>query len=122
MIQDLVEVVRLEHGRLLLDKQAVHLGPFVEELLERSSWMLEVARIKSEIPFHLPPAYADPTRLERIFIHLLSNALKFSSSSSEVELKADVRADALAISVEDRGVGIAAEDLPRIFQRLHERR
>ena len=122
MIQDLVDAVRLESHQLRLEKQPLYLGAFVGDLLERSETVLDVCRVRPRIPEGLPPVSADPNRLERILINLLTNALKYSSPESEVVMKARRTGREVTVTVVDRGVGICPEDLPHIFQRFYRAR
>lgn len=117
MIQDLVEAARLESGQFRLALQAVDLRSFIVDLLRRLEPTLEVERIRTDVPEGLPPALADPGRLERILTNLLTNALKYSPPGSEVSITARQHDGELVTSVTDRGPGIAPEDLPKLFQR-----
>ncbi|HEY5675684.1 MAG TPA: ATP-binding protein, partial [Myxococcales bacterium] len=118
MIRDLVEAARMESGRLALQRQPTPLRPLVERLLAQAAGALDVARVRVEVPADLPAADADPARLERILLNLVGNALKYSPEGGEVRVGAEVRDGALVVSVADRGLGIAAEDLPRVFERF----
>jgi PAS domain S-box-containing protein len=119
MIQDLVDSTRMEVGYLRLDRQPLELGHHISQLLEQYSMVLEVARIRVEMPEGLPPVDADPNRLERILTNLLSNALKYSPPSTEVLLVATPGRGEVTISVIDRGKGIPKEDLPHLFERFY---
>ncbi|MBE0644544.1 MAG: LptF/LptG family permease [Bacteroidetes bacterium] len=122
MIGNLVDAAFLESGQLVLHKEVVELKEFLQALLERLETVAEVRRIEAVIPSDLPPIEADPVRLERILVNLLSNALKYSPADSPVRLEARKEADAVTISVIDRGRGIEAEDLPHIFDRFYRTR
>jgi PAS domain S-box-containing protein len=119
MILDLVESTRLEAGQLRLTKRPTNLRALLDGLLDRSSGVMEVERIRVQIPADLPPVDADPDRLERVFTNLLTNALKYSSKGSEVVVEAVATDGWVTTSVVDRGVGISEEDLPHIFERFY---
>jgi signal transduction histidine kinase len=119
MIRDLVEAARMESGRLALALQPVDLAPFVARLLQQLTGALDVARVRADLPPDLPPASADPARLERIVTNLVANALKYSPGDEPVTVSACVRGGWIAVSVADRGPGIAPEDRRRIFERFY---
>jgi len=122
MIQDLVDSARLEAGQLQPQKQVVDLDAFTSDLLQRAGTLMDIGRIKIEIPANLPPVSADPDQLERIFTNLLTNALKYSPPETQVLVKAERTNGEVVVSVADRGVGIAPEDLPHIFERFYQPR
>ncbi|MCL4552979.1 MAG: ATP-binding protein, partial [Candidatus Marsarchaeota archaeon] len=122
MIQDLVDSIRLESGQLKLEKQAIDLRQTVSDFLERGKTLMDVQRIKTEMPAGLPTVSADPNRLERILTNLLTNALKYSDPGTEVLLKAQAAEKEVTVSVTDHGMGIPPEDLPHIFERYFRAR
>jgi signal transduction histidine kinase len=67
-------------------------------------------------------AYGDAERLERILVNLLSNALKYYSPEGEVTVRVERLEGAAVLTVADRGVGIAPEDLPHVFERFFRAR
>lgn len=119
MIQDLDEIAHLETGSLKLSVRPVELQNFTQELLQRLSGTLQVERIQLQMAEGIPPIQADPDRLERILVNLLSNALKYSPPDREVVVRADVQDASVVLSVRDFGEGIASEDLPHIFERYY---
>jgi signal transduction histidine kinase len=116
MIRDLVESARLESGSLVLRREPVRLRRYLDDLLEQSAGVLEVGRVRNEVPDLVPPVDADPARLDRIVLNLIGNALKYSSDG-DVEIHAEVNGAGVKVTVSDRGPGIPAEDLPRLFER-----
>lgn len=117
MIQDLVDAARLEAGQLPVHPVPVELYSFISNLLERHAPTMQVERIRVEVPQGLPSVAADPDRLERILINLLSNALKYSPQDTRVTTRARQEDGQIVVSVSDQGPGIPAEDLPKLFQR-----
>ncbi len=76
-------------------------------------------RVRIEIDEVLPPVSANPEALERILANLVSNALKYSPADAEVSLGIERQGDEAVVSVRDRGIGIAADDLARLFERYY---
>ena len=117
MLRDLADAARSEVGGIELAARAVPLRPFLAELLELADGALEAQRVQNAVPEDAPPVLADPDRLDRILANLVGNALKYSQDRVVVNARPD-GAEVL-VRVVDRGPGIAADDLPRIFDRYY---
>ncbi len=116
VIRDLVDLSEIEAGRPLeLHREQLDLHTFLLRLKQQPGTVLASNRIRIDAPKGLPPALADPDRLERILTNLLANALKFSYPETEVTLRLSRRGDEVLISVSDRGPGISAEECPLLF-------
>jgi PAS domain S-box-containing protein len=118
MIGDLVDVARMEGGQLSVRRKAVRLQPFWADLAQRFGTVLDLERIRVDLPDDLPPALADGPRLERVLINLLTNAMKYSAADRPVQVRARCPGDHLVLEVADEGQGISAEDRGRIFDRF----
>ena len=119
LIQDLVDATRQEAGRLRLERQTVDLPGLAQDLLARQTGALETNRIHIEPRPNLPPVSADPPRLERILVNLLSNALKYSPPDSTVEVRFAQHNGEVVTSITDRGPAIPPEALPHLFDRSY---
>jgi PAS domain S-box-containing protein len=123
MIRDLVDLMQLETGQpLRLNRVELDPREFVLTLLERLRPLWDVGRVKVESQARVPEVLADPDRLERILINLLSNALKYSSAGSEVVVRLSHRSGRVAISVSDRGDGIPEAEMATLFEPYLRRR
>jgi PAS domain S-box-containing protein len=123
MLEELVDMARLEGGQLVPKTSPLLIDSFVQQMLGRLEGVrlkgfLETGRLTAEIPDDLPPVLADPDLLERILLNLLTNAMKYSPAASPVRLAARRMAGEIEISVIDRGEGVAPEDQSRIFERF----
>jgi signal transduction histidine kinase len=125
MIDDLLEVTRLETGKLTILPERVSLAEAIADAVDT---LRENARLKDiEVTIvatdNLPPAHADPTRLRQIIINLLENAIKFTPPGGQVSVTAQVRATMppmLQCDVSDSGCGVGADAAPHIFERLYQ--
>ncbi len=117
MIQDLIDVTRLEAGQLQLSRRPVDLRDSLFNLLERQIERHDRERIRVEAVDSLPPVFADPIRLERILMALVSNALQYSAPGTAVNVRF-AQSDGMVITwVRDCGPGIPPEMLPKLFER-----
>jgi PAS domain S-box-containing protein len=120
IIEDLVDSARLATGQLRLDNQPVDLRALVTDLLERAKVAMDGRRVKVQMPDGLPNVWGDADRLDRVLTNLISNALKYSPQEAEVLVQGTQVDGEVLTSVSDKGVGIAAKDLPRIFERYYQ--
>ncbi len=120
LINDLLDATKIEAGKLTIRKRACEPKP----LLERStSSMTGYAdeygvSVRADVAPGLAPIVADSDRVEQILSNLLSNAVKFSHRGDEVVVRARAEGDMLRVDVADTGVGIAENDLPRLFEKF----
>ena len=118
ILRDLVDLTSLESQReLKLNREAVDLKGLVVGLKDRLEGVLDMDRIRIEAPDRLDPVLADPDRVERILVNLLSNALRYSDPHSEVVVSLAERDGEVLTSVTNRGRGIPKEKLPSLFER-----
>jgi signal transduction histidine kinase len=118
MIQDLADMARLEGHQLVLTREAVDVQSFMPDLLTRLQDILPVHRVSMEIAPNLPPVQVDYSRLERIVLNLLTNAFRYSVAETPVHIRAFRQEAEIVIAVSDQGRGIAAQDLPHLFERF----
>ena len=117
MIKDLVESARLEAGKLEMHTEPADLLSLLSESLDRVGSQEIRTRVRLEAPEWVPPVLADPERLDRVVVNLVTNALKYSAPESPVVVSLAQADGEAVVSVADQGVGIPPEDLPHLFQR-----
>ena len=113
---DLLEHARIEGGKLPVHLEAVALPPLFDDMAETVAVLLGARRVRfaTDLPSDTPPVRADPVRLRQILTNLLSNAVKFTDAG-EIVLGARTDGESVDITVRDTGVGIAADELPKVF-------
>ena len=122
MVQELGELSRIESSEVCLEKTLVDLTDVVERAVGRLGAQASRAGINLEIEPHpaLPRVMAEEDRVEQVLVNLIHNAIKFTSAGGEIHVSARVEDDKILVSVADTGIGIPAEDLPRIFERFYK--
>lgn len=122
MVHELLELSRIESGRVPMQMIPVPPHELATPAVERMQLQAERAglRLNMEIPTSLPQVKADPDRIEQVLVNLLHNAIKFTPPGGEILVRAWVENDRVVFSVHDTGNGIAAEVLPRIFERFYK--
>jgi signal transduction histidine kinase len=102
---------------LRLSPQSLDLGQFIGDLKERMAEVSGMERCEVQVAEDLPLVSADPDRLERILANLLGNSLKYSTPGTPIRLTVARGHEEAVVSVTDEGPGIAADDLPHLFER-----
>jgi signal transduction histidine kinase len=119
MADELLTVARMEGGALIPKKERLSISDAVRDAVTRARPRAELLRAKlnADAPAGLT-AIADAALVGKILDNMLNNALTYVDESPTVEVSATREGDRLAISVVDNGIGISAEDRPRIFGRF----
>jgi len=122
LINDLLDVSRLEAGRIELTPRSLDLRHVVEQVGTVVTAAAQARRItvRTLLPADLPAVQADPSRLQQILVNLVGNAVKFSTPGGEVRILAGRQRDQAWVAVEDDGVGIARDELTRIWDPFYQ--
>jgi two-component system phosphate regulon sensor histidine kinase PhoR len=122
LVDDLLELSRLETRRLPLNFQAIQLRTCVARALERSDSLINTvgATVQVDIPNEVPVVEADPVKIEQAIFNLLDNALKYGGKPSlKVWISMKRSGSDLLLEVKDNGPGIPLADQPHIFERFY---
>jgi signal transduction histidine kinase len=120
LINDLLDLVRLESGRMEIKLEPVEVAEFAKGLASAAKQVADDKRIKLEtvVDPAVGTVLADRDKLEKIVLNLLFNALKFTPAGGHVSLRAGREGEELVLIVSDTGMGIAEKNLPFVFDRF----
>jgi signal transduction histidine kinase len=124
LVNDLLNISRLETGKLLLDLHPIDMAGLIKKVVDghlngRIQHEKKQVVIKTEIPDNLPMIQADEARIVQVITNLLDNALNYTTNGDEIEISANCDGDLVCVSVSDNGIGIAEEDQQKIFDRFY---
>ena len=119
LVDDLFELARIDAGVLQLSLEETSLHDLISDTISSFQPQAECrgVRLVGEVSGDVDPVLANPPRLQRVLHNLLSNALRHTPPDGTVALRAQPRGTDVQVEVADTGEGIAAEDLPRVFER-----
>jgi two-component system, OmpR family, phosphate regulon sensor histidine kinase PhoR len=122
LVNELLELSRIESGKVLLSFQRAHPCDLLKPAYERMSLQAERAGLELilDCPPDLPIVFADPDRISQVLINLVHNAIKFTPPEGSITLSAYQDEDYIVFYVRDTGVGIPKKDLTRIFERFYK--
>ncbi|HEY0477984.1 MAG TPA: AAA family ATPase [Kofleriaceae bacterium] len=117
LVDDLLDVSRIARGKIDIVRAPVDLAGVVREAIELVSPLIEQHRTPLEVrlPAAPVPIRADAMRIAQVVSNVIGNAVKFGNPGSPVAIAVEIEADRAVVRVSDRGVGIAADLLPHIF-------
>ena len=122
LINDQLELSRLQSGTIAIEKKRMTLDDLVYDVCDRYQSIAEEHGLSLEIPTDFaacPPVYANADRVEELLIILLDNAIKYTEKGS-VRVSAEWDDTVVRLSVSDTGIGISEEDLPYVFDRFYK--
>ncbi len=121
LVNDLLEVSKIESGAVRIKLVEVDLRSSIEDVIERLSPQASEKRIRlqTRIPKSPLEIKADPNRLSQILLNLMSNAIKYTKEGGRVTVTVRKRKSAIAVSVEDTGIGMSSEDLEHLFEKFY---
>ena len=122
LVDDLLDLSRMETGRLEIKIGAVSMHDVIDRVAKRLGNGAKEKGIDLQVslPSRLPNVQGDAERLEQVVTNLVDNGIKFTPQGGEVAIKACVKDEDLMVQVIDTGIGIPADVLPNLFQRFYQ--
>jgi two-component system sensor histidine kinase KdpD len=119
LIENLLDLSRLEAGVLRIDREPVRLGATAREVTRKVQLATPKHQLELDWPANDPMVNADQKRIYQVIQNLLTNAVKYSPDGGCITLSAAIDRRELVMSVADQGLGMPAAELDRIFDRFH---
>jgi len=121
LVQDLLDVSRIETGRMKLELRPVNLAAILDEVVRLLHHEFEARQqiLSLDAPPDLPPVRADRARLAQVLTNLLGNAYKYTPPGGAVSLRAEIHNGTVLCSVADTGIGISPQDQGKLFEKFY---
>jgi signal transduction histidine kinase len=122
LVEDLLDVSRLESGRLEIQREPVDLGELIADVVGDFRASAQSRDIVFSRPDEGMEVLGDRQRLEQVVVNLLQNAIKYSPQGEQIVVALRREGGEAFVSVADQGIGVPAEEQPRLFQRFFRAR
>ena len=124
LINDLLDLSKLEAGKMEVRRKRMAVNNVIQEVIDSlNNWARSKnITLEKRIEDMLPDVEIDPDRLAQVLTNLVGNAVKFTPNDGKITLEAKLSdgKKELEVSVKDTGIGIAPEDLPKIFSKFYQ--
>lgn len=122
IINDILDVSKIESGHLTLRKKPVNVVELVRQSIDVVASPARAAGVtlESNVPASIRPVMVDPDRIVQALVNLLSNAVKFAPTGTVVSVSVTGTAQLVTVTVSDQGEGIAPENLNRLFRKFEQ--
>jgi PAS domain S-box-containing protein len=122
LILELLDVSRIETGRLEIRREPLPWTTFVSDVVHRHHTAVNDRRFQLNLPVGHKRIIGDRDRLEQVLGNLMENAVKYSPDGSEIVVTVEERGEQMVTSVADHGIGIPTDELGQVFERFHRGR
>jgi signal transduction histidine kinase/CheY-like chemotaxis protein len=118
LVNNLLEVAKIESGNLVLELKPAHLKPTITEAILLNRFLADSKQIQLHLDYddNIPEMMVDASKIQQVMNNLISNAIKYSHPQTQVQISATLQQDEVLISVTDKGPGILEYELNKLFQ------
>ncbi|WP_183251343.1 ATP-binding protein [Anoxybacteroides tepidamans] len=122
LVNDLLDLARMEAGHMTLNVETVQLRPYIERIIHKFQGLAKEKEIDLSAEFRSEDMHMtiDPDRIEQVLTNLIDNALRHTNEHGMVKVIVERSGDAVTIHVQDSGSGIPEDDLPFVFERFYK--
>jgi signal transduction histidine kinase len=124
LIEDLLDVARMESGAFTIELQPLDFGSLAADVCEQFRPQATEARrtLECDVERDIPPVWLDRDRMSQVLVNLIGNALKFTPAGGSVTVRVRRQGEGVSCAVTDTGVGIPPDELPHLFERFWQAR
>jgi len=119
LVNDLLDVSKIQSGKLQLQRQRFKVDKLVEEVIEDMQ-IISKHKIAFEKNGKIPKVWADRYHISEVLVNLISNAIKYSPRSDKIFIRTSSNGEEVTVSVQDFGIGISKQDKDRVFERFFQ--
>ncbi len=121
LINNLLDIARIESGRVEMNMGQCHLESIIENAGDLLMPQMKDKNIEwvTHIPDNIPEIFLDSSQVERIFINLISNAVKFTPEKGTISVNVQYENNLVTVGVSDTGIGISKEDIAKLFDEFY---
>ncbi|EID44979.1 ATP-binding protein [Parageobacillus thermoglucosidasius] len=122
LVNDLLDLARMEAGHITLNYETVQLAPYIERIIRKFQGLAKEKQIDLSAEFDNEDIRIrmDPDRIEQVLTNLIDNAIRHTDQNGAVKIIAEQNGGGVTIHVQDSGTGIPEEDLPFVFERFYK--
>lgn len=121
LVNDLLDVSRIQEGHIQLELRPTKIEKVVEEIIDNFNTLIKASRVSINFEIingPLPAVETDQEKLKRIIINLLSNSIKYTPADGQIRIAVQNNKNHLTISVSDTGIGIPKADQRKVFEKF----